>query len=137
MNTKRISAGPDAGGRRETDGNHEWTRIHTNLRRGFTSTDFADLGAETSHTGVATGFLSSWFENLAVASHPLQPDSFRPGDGENAIRRVEVSERSESRWSDLGWPPALATLVRATPGRDRPFPNALCIGNLQSNGRRR
>jgi hypothetical protein len=36
-----------------------------------------------SSTGGYRFFLVSWFESLAVASHPLQPDSFLLRDGEN------------------------------------------------------
>jgi hypothetical protein len=46
--------------------------------------------------------------------------------GENGIRRVVASNRSESRWSDLDRALELANLARATSGYGRPFPNALC-----------
>jgi hypothetical protein len=75
MNTKRTVGASADGGRREADGNHEWTRIHTNLRRGFTSTDFADLGAETPHSGVATGFL---FPTL-ISSTAVEQESAERG----------------------------------------------------------
>src|SRR6266705_2296549 len=57
--------------------------------------------------------------------------------GESGIRRVVVSNRSESRWSDLDWALGLASLARATSGHGRPFPDALCTDNLQSSDRYR